>query len=285
MMAIMNYIKLGISFYSYYANWKRGEMDMPAFIHECKRLGVDGVELLEPLFRDKAAELPGVEAALKETGLAVGVYSVSNNFVKADSAERREALDKIKVGVDMANHFGAKTVRVFAGDITPGITFDDGFTWIVEGLALGAQYAYANGVTLALENHGKLAGKSDQVEKILRAVASPALKANPDTGNFLLVHEASHDAVEKLATRAGMCHFKDFRCVPDNYEGFAYSSIDGVKYAGTAVGEGEVDLPDCVRSLREAGFDGWLNIEYEASEDPMTGVARSIEYTTKLLGR
>ena len=60
----MNYIKLGISFYSYYANWKRNEMDMPAFIHECKRLGVDGVELLEPLFRDKAAELPGVEAAL-----------------------------------------------------------------------------------------------------------------------------------------------------------------------------------------------------------------------------
>jgi sugar phosphate isomerase/epimerase len=281
----MNYIKLGISFYSYYANWKRGELEIPAFIHECKRLGVDGVELLEPLFRDKAAELPAVEAALKETGLKVGVYSVSNNFAKTDSSERAKELDKIKVGVDMANHFGAKTVRVFAGDIAPGMSFEDGFNWIVEGLSLASEYAYANGVTLALENHGKLAGRSDQVEKILRAVANPSMKANPDTGNFLLVHEASHEAVEKLATRAGMCHFKDFRAMPDNFEGFAYQSVDGVKYAGTAVGEGEVDLPDCVRSLREAGFDGWLNIEYEAAEDPMTGVARSVGYTKKLLGK
>lgn len=281
----MNYIKLGVSFYSYFANWKRGEMDMPAFIHECKRLGVDGVELLEPLFKDKAAEMPGVEAALAETGLKVGVYSVSNNFVNVDAAQRAIALDKIKVGVDTALHFGARTVRVFAGDITPGITFDDGFNWIVEGLSLGAEYAYAHGVVLALENHGKLAGRSDQVEKILRTVASPALKANPDTGNFLLVHEASHEAVEKLATRAGMCHFKDFKVMPDNFDGFAYTSIDGVKYAGTAVGEGEVDLPDCVRSLTEAGFDGWLNIEYEAAEDPMTGVARSVEYTKGLLRR
>ena len=127
------------------------------------------------------------------------VYSVSNNFVgKTDPTERAQAVEQDQGGVDtLANHFGAKTVRVFAGDITPGITFDDGFNWIVEGLALGAEYAYANGVTLALENHGKLAGRSDQVEKILRTVGSPALKANPDTGNFLLVHEASHDAVEK----------------------------------------------------------------------------------------
>lgn len=281
----VNYIKLGVSFYSYYANWKRGEMDIPAFIHECKRLGVDGVELLEPLFRDKAAELPAVEQALRETELAVGVYSVSNNFVKTDPEERGKEVDKIKVGVDTALHFGARIVRVFAGDVTPGITFEDGFNWIVEGLSAGAEYAYANGVTLALENHGKLAGKSNQVEKILKAVANPAMKANPDTGNFLLVHEASHIAIDKLATRAGMVHFKDFRLVPDNYDGFAYASIDGVKYAGTAVGEGDVDLADCVKSLVEAGFDGWLNIEYEAAEDPMTGVARSVEYTRRLLGR
>jgi sugar phosphate isomerase/epimerase len=281
----LNYIKLGISFYSYYANWKREEIDIPAFIRECKRLGVDGVELLEPLWRDKAAEMPAVEAALKETGLAVGVYSVSNNFVKTDPAERSKEVDKIKVGVDMALHYGAKTVRVFAGDIAPGITFDDGFNWIVEGLGFGADYAYANKVTLALENHGKLAGRSDQVEKILKAVANPALKANPDTGNFLLVHEASHEAVDRLATRAGMVHFKDFKLMPDDYAGFAYSSNQGVKYAGTAVGEGDVDLADCVKSLTEAGFDGWLNIEYEAAEDPMTGVARSVENTLRLLGR
>jgi len=153
----------------------------------------------------------------------------------------------------------------------------------VEGLTGAARYAYDQGVTLALENHGKLAGRSDQVTTILNAVASPALKANPDTGNFLLVHQPSHLAVAELSTRAAMCHFKDFRVVPDNYTGFAYTGIEGLKFAGTAIGEGEVDLPDCVTALRQAGFDGWLNIEYEGEEDPFSAVARSVDYTRRLL--
>ena len=62
-----------------------------------------------------------MEAALAETGLPVGVYSVANNFVKPDAAERAASVQKITDGVDNALHFGAKTVRVFAGDITAGI--------------------------------------------------------------------------------------------------------------------------------------------------------------------
>ena len=44
-----------------------------------------------------------------------------------------------------------------------------------------------------------------------------------------------------------------------------------------------MDLPDCLLSLKGAGFDGWLNIEYEAKEDPFTGVARSVENTLRLM--
>ena len=185
--------------------------------------------------------------------------------------------------MDNAVHFGAKTVRVFAGDIKAGFTYEQCLLWIIAGLKEAAAYAYDRGVTLALENHGKLAGRSDQVQTILNAVASPALKANPDTGNFLLVHQASHTAVAELATRAAMCHFKDFRLVPDHYAGFAYTGTEGLKFAGTAIGEGEVDLPDCVSSLRQAGFDGWLNIEYEGEEDPRTALPRSVAYAKELL--
>jgi len=270
--------------WSYVAAWKR-DMDIPGFIHEAKRLGVDGVELLDYFWEDRPAEIDAVDAALAETGLKVGIYSVSNNFVTPDAGERAAQVQVINAGVDSALHFGAKTVRVFAGNLRDNIKFDDALGWIIDGLSEAAGYAYERGVTLALENHGKLAGKSTQVETILRRVASPALKANPDTGNFLLVHEAPHDAIERLATRAAMVHFKDFREVPDNYDGFAYTSIDGLKFAGTAVGEGDVALAACVQSLREAGFDGWLNIEYEASEDPIAGVARSVENTFALLGR
>jgi sugar phosphate isomerase/epimerase len=275
-------LKLGISMWSYYAATRRG-LDIPGFIHEARRLGVDGVELLDFFWKDRDAELPAVEAALRETALPVGVYSVTNNFAQEDPAQRAAQVKKITDGVDNAVYLGARTVRVFAGDVRPGLTLEMVFAWIVAGLREAADYADDRGVTLALENHGSLAGRSHQVAEILDAVGSPALKANPDTGNFLLVHQASHEAVAALASRAGMVHFKDFKAVPDDYAGATYTSIDGVKFAGQAIGEGEVDLPDCLQSLKSAGFDGWLNIEYEAEEDPFTGVARSVENSVRLM--
>ena len=278
-------MKLGLSMYSYHAAVQRGQLDIPDFIQEAKRLGVQGVELLDFYWRDQAREMPEVMAALQNTGLPVGVYSVGNNFAQAAEAARAAEVKKITDGVDAAVQFGAKVVRVFAANIEPQFTYEQCLLWIIAGLKEASAYAYSQGVTLALENHGQLAGRSDQVETILNAVASPALKANPDTGNFLLVHQASHLAVAALATRAAMCHLKDFRVVPDNYAGVAYVGTEGLKFAGTAIGEGEVDLPDCVSSLTQAGFDGWLNIEYEGEEDPFSGVSRSVDYARKLVDR
>jgi len=276
-------MKLGISMYSYYGLWRDGALDIPGFIENARRIGVDGVELLEAFWRDKATELPLVDAALASTGVKVGVYSVSNDFVSDSAADRSAALDKVKAGVDSANYFGAKIVRVFSGNAKEGIGFDQAFHWIVEGLREGAAYAEAGGVRLALENHGQLAGKYEQVKRILDTVGSPALGANPDTGNFLLVHESPHEAILALATRTAMVHFKDFREVPQNYDGPAYTSTDGLKFAGTAIGEGDVALESCVKELKAAGFDGWLNIEYEGAEDPMAAIPRSIAYTRGLL--
>jgi len=276
-------MKLGLSMWSYAASVRRGEMDIIGFIRESKRLGVQGVELLDFFWKDRDAELAAVESALAETGLPVGVYSVANNFVQPEAADRAVHVQKIRDGVDNALHFGAKTVRVFAGDIHSDYTYEQCLLWIIAGLKDAASYAYDNGITLALENHGKLAGRSDQIQSILNAVGSPALKANPDTGNFLLVHQSPHTAVAELATRAAMCHFKDFRVVADDYAGLAYVGTEGLKFAGTAIGEGDVDLPDCVTSLKQAGFDGWLNIEYEGEEDPLTALPRSVEYAKHLL--
>lgn len=276
-------MKFGLSMWSYFHVWRRGEMDIPGFIRECHRLEVDGVELLDFFWKDRAAEMPAVEAALRETGLPVGVYSVGNNFALPDPAARAAEAKKITDGVDNAVHFGAKVVRVFAGNPQPGVGLSEAFDWIVSSFRDVVGYAEARGITLALENHGALAGRSDQVALILEAVGSPALKANPDTGNFLLVHQASHEAVADLAAQAAMVHFKDFRVVPDDYSGFAYQSVDGIKFAGTAIGEGDVDLADCLATLERAGFQGWLNIEYEAEEDPRTGVPRSVANTKQLL--
>ncbi|HEX5322423.1 MAG TPA: TIM barrel protein, partial [Capsulimonadaceae bacterium] len=151
-------MKLGVSMWSYAAAVRKGEMDMPGFIRTVKEIGADGVELLDYFWKDRAADMPAVEAALAETGLPVAVYSVSNDFVNPDAGLRADQVQVLRAGVDSAVHFGAKVVRVFAGNVKEGISFEDSFDWIVGGLKKAAEYAESKGVVLALENHGKLAG-------------------------------------------------------------------------------------------------------------------------------
>jgi len=274
--------------WSYVHAWKAGKVDIAGFIHESKRIGAEGVELLDFFYKDREADRALALKALDETGLPCGVFSVGNNFAKPTLEERKNELAKIRFGIEEALKYRAGTVRVFAGDVSESITFEDARGWIVEGLSEAALLAAEAGVKLALENHGKLAGRGDQVREIILEVrarsGNDALGANPDTGNFLLVNQPSHEAIRQVADLAYMVHFKDFAKAPEGYEGFSYGALDGSKYCGTAIGEGEVDLSQCLRALKQAGFDGWLNTEYEADEDPFTGVPRSIENAKKFRG-
>jgi|SRR5579862_6880140 len=293
-------MKIGVSMWSYFHTWRKGSFDVPAFIREAKKAGADGVELLDFFYNDPGADRiqlftteqvadkrASARDALADTGLPVPIFSVANNFAKHDPVEREQDLKKIQFGVDEALSYGAKVVRVFAGDVSEAVTFDQAREYIVEGLAKASVYANDRGIRLALENHGTLAGRGDQVcalvEDVRKRSGNEALGANPDTGNFLIVGQPSHEAIREVANYSYMVHFKDFAPAPDGWGGFAYKTIHGEPLVGTAVGEGVVRLGDCVQALRDAGFDGWLSVEYEGEEDAMTAVPRSIENARRFL--
>ena len=293
-------MKLAVSMWSYFHTWKGGHFNLGTFIREAKKAGADGVELLDFFYnepdkprREEFSEKyleprrRQVMEALKDTGLRVPIFSVSNNFAKTDPELRDLALRKIEFGLAEAAEYGASVVRVFAGDISEGVTYEQAYDWIIEGLAVASKVADEEGMKLALENHGKLAGRGDQVKKIIEdvraAAGNDALGANPDTGNFMLVNQPSHEAIKVVAPLANMVHFKDFVKEPAGHEGFAYDALDGTRYVGMAVGEGEVELGQCIQELKDAGFNGWLSVEYEGEEDPMTAVPRSIANARKFL--
>jgi sugar phosphate isomerase/epimerase len=273
-------MRLSVSMYSYYRPVKEGRLDLPGFIREAKRIRADGVELLDFFYGDVDSDRELALGALAETGLPCPIFSVAQNFAKVDQAERKAQLEKIRFGVDEALIYGAKVVRVFAGDVSEFVGFDQARAWIVEGLTEAALYAQEKGVRLALENHGKLAGRGIQVrgliEDVRQKAGNDALGANPDTGNFLLVNEPSHEAIQEVANLAYMVHFKDFRLAKPEESEHLYKALDGTSFVGTAIGEGDVDLTSCVARLREAEFDDWLSIEYEGVEDSFTAVQRSV---------
>ena len=280
-------MKLSISMWSVVSAVRGGKMDLAGFVEfasQQQENGAQGVELLDYFWRDRAAELPKVKRQIADAGLAMAVYSIGNDFFQPDRSVWEKQLVDLRAGVDVANALETNILRVFSGNAKPGYTLDDGLSWIVDGLAAGAEYAQTHGVTMALENHGLMAGRSDQVRNIIESVNSPALRANLDTGNFLLVNQNPTDAARDLADLVALVHLKDFRRArPDETE-HVYKGLDGVGFTGSVVGEGQVDLPKIVSILRGAGYAGWLSLEFEGAQDPITiGVPASLRAAQHLL--
>ncbi len=277
-------MKIAVSMWSVHKEAMAGRLSIVDFIKWAATTKTQGVELLDFFWKDLDNELPQAQAALKETGLPVACYAVGNNFATSDQSKREESLQTVLKGIDMAQTLGSKVVRVFAGDLADGMTIDDARGWIIEGLQQGAAYAEEKGIILALENHGKLAGRSDQVKGIIADVGSLALKSTIDTGNFLLVDQDPSEAVTELAPHASHIHFKDFR-LHQGENARQYTSLAGKQYVGTVAGEGNVDLTKALLELKAVGYQGWLSVEFEGLEDEYEGTTKSINNLVDTLSK
>lgn len=261
-----------------------GRLDLMGFIDYAASQGVAGVELLDIFWRDAMREIPAVKARIADAGMQVAVFSISNNFIQPQASARAQELADLKRGVDIALELGTDILRVFSGNAREGVSQAQGMDWILEGLTAGAAYAKSQGVTLALENHGKFAGRSDQVRAIIDAVASPALRVNLDTGNFLPVGQNPTEAAKRLADLVVLAHLKDMRPATGDEASHVFADPDGQLLTGSVIGDGLVDLPAIRAVLDSAGYAGWWSLEYEGAEEPLAvGVPRSLAAARTLL--
>ncbi|MDE2638702.1 MAG: sugar phosphate isomerase/epimerase [Chloroflexota bacterium] len=278
-------MKLSLSMYSCVRAVQAGQLDLTGFIDYAAAQGVAGVELLDIFWTDAEREIPQVKRRVADAGMDVAVFSISNNFIQPEASARAQELADLKRGVDIALELGTDIVRVFSGNAREGVSQQEGMAWILEGLSAGAAYAETRGVTLALENHGKFAGRSDQVRNIIDAVASPALRVNLDTGNFLPVGQNPAEAAEHLADLVVLVHLKDMRPATGDEASHVFADPTGQLLTGSVIGDGLVDLA-AIRSIMDgAGYFGWWSLEYEGGEEPLAvGVPRSLAAARALLG-
>ncbi|MDE2910605.1 MAG: sugar phosphate isomerase/epimerase [Chloroflexota bacterium] len=278
-------MKLSLSMYSCVRAVQAGRLDLMGFVDYAAAQGVAGVELLDMFWRDARREIPAVKARIAAAGMDVAVYSISNNFIQPNASARAQELSDLKRGVDIALELGTDIMRVFSGNAREGVSQAQGMDWILEGLSAGAAYAESQGVTLALENHGKFAGRSDQVRDIIDAVASPALRVNLDTGNFLPVGQDPTEAARRLADMVVLAHLKDMRRATGDEASHVFADPDGQLLTGCVIGAGLVDLPAIRAVMEDADYAGWWSLEYEGAEEPLSvGVPRSLAAARKILG-
>ncbi|WP_010094783.1 sugar phosphate isomerase/epimerase family protein [Ornithinibacillus scapharcae] len=276
-------MKVSVSMYSLNQVIQEEGWSIVDFINYAKEMNLDGVELLDFYWKNEAEEVEEVLAALKTNNLPVSAYDVTNNFVKETAKERALEVEKINAGIQMAKKLGTNIVRVFCGDLSGDLTYQDGQDWIVEGLKESAKLAESEEIFLAVENHGLLAGKSVQVEEIIQKVGSPYVRSTFDTGNFLLVHEASETAFDRLKDYIVHVHFKDFRVKGSSEQVNGFRSTEGVELIGTVPGDGQVNLEYIINGLKENNYDGWLSIEYEGFDNPKIANIEAVDRLRKLL--
>lgn len=246
------------------------------FLDFAERSNVRSVELLNMFWRDEAEELPRVVEWTAAHKMAVAAWAVSNDFALDDyDAQISELLH----GIDVAKRLKTSVVRVFAAHPRPNVDLDATLQHVVRGLKAVAPVAESAGVTLALENHGQLAGRIQQIQYLIDQVGSKAVAANADIGNFLLVNEDPLHAVDTLLPHIVHIHAKDMAPVTAG----GWKSLDGQRYQAVAVGDGVVPVGPILQRLNESGYSGYISLEFEGDGDELAGIERSMHSLRTLL--
>jgi sugar phosphate isomerase/epimerase len=258
-------LKVSCCAYSFRDYLTKGKMNLEGFLELCANLGFDGVEVTSYYFpgypnRPDDAYIYKLKKKAMLLGLDVSGTSASNDFCNPDKARRAKDIENVKMWVECGSKLGAPEIRVFGGNGIPKEHTEEEVTeWVAEALKECADYGEKYGVMIALENHGGFPDKAEQVLRLLKMVNSEWIGANLDTGGFGR-SEAPYKEIATVAPYAITCHVK------------------------VNIGKEPVDMNRVVKILRDANYRGYLPIEYEEKEDPMTGVPAFLKEIKKAIG-
>ena len=275
-------IRFAVSTYSY---WHFDPVKYPIekVIQHASDLGFDGVEILHrQMENDSVAYMNKLKRMAFDRGLSLPLLSIHQNFLQPDTAKRKADIEHTFRCIDLAVQMGIPCVRMNTGSwgtvknkrqtdyyqtgIEPpieGYTDEDGIRWTIEGMQECLAYAEKAGVVLALENHWGLSSNIGYLLRIYEALKdSPSMGLNVDTGNFV---GAPYDPLQKLAPHASIVQAKTY-------------------FGGGTFYDKEMDYPRIGKIFRDAGFKGWVSLEFEGKEDPHSAVPKSLELLQQAFG-
>ena len=262
-------LKVGCAAYSFRTSLdlRKPKMTLEDFITRCSEWGADGVELTEYYFPKPVT--PAYLLRLKRLALASGLTitgtPIGNRFTLPPGEERDAQIAAVRRWIDVAADLGAPTVRIFAGGAPKGTDPSQARKWAVECIESCLEEAARRGVVLVLENDGGVTSDAEGTLEIVQAIKSEWFGMNLDTGNFKTADPYSD--LERCASHAVTCHFKT-----------------EITRKGEPKSE-PADLPRMIELLRKAGYRGYLNLEYEGEEDPMTAVPKYLQTIRQLVDR
>ena len=186
-----------------------------------------------------------------------------------DPATRPERLERLAWALDRTVALGLADLTLHAGFLPEA--GDPGRKGMLDTLARAGQMAAEKGVTLAFETGQESALL---LRLTLDELKSPRIKVNFDPANMLLydMGDPIH-AVEILGPDIRSVHVKDAR----------RPAIAGQWGEEVPLGEGEVDIPRFIKTLKAIGYAGPLVVEREVGDQ--AGRLKDVKHGLDLLRR
>lgn len=241
-----------------------GKLDNLEFPRTAKQqFGIEAVEYVNQFFKDKARDADYL-AELATRASDEGVTNVLimcdglGNLGDPDEKARTQAIENHFPWVEAAKRLGCHAIRVNAA--SKG-TFEEQQKLAADGLARLAEYADQMKMNVIVENHGGLSSNGGWLAGVMKLVDRPNCGTLPDFGNF---HDYDrYRGVEELMPFA--------------------KGVSAKSHEFDAEGnEVRTDYRRMLKLVLDAGYTGWIGIEYEGKALPE---AEGIVATKKLLER
>lgn len=222
-------------------------LDFARFAREEFEIGA--VEYVNSFFRDKASDA----AYLADMNKRCADHGVKSLLIMVDGEGALGAPDRKERLKTVANHhrwadaaaaLGCHSIRVNAQSSG---SYEEQQKLAADGLALLAQYCAALKLNVIVENHGGLSSNGAWLAGTIGMVDLPNCGTLPDFGNFRISGEEAYDnylGVQELMPFAKAVSAKSY-------------DFD------EAGNETQLDYPRLIKIVAEAGYKGWVGIEYE----------------------
>lgn len=269
-------MKISVSSYSFSQYIRAGKLTQFDTVAKAKEIGLDAIEFTEIIaddFEGQKVMAQKIHDEAERCGIEINAYTIGANLYSDDESQCEAEVERLKKQLEIAKILGVKVMR---HDVCHSLTkkarsFDMMLPTIAKYVRKLTEYAATMGIRTCSENHGFIAQDSDRVERLFNAVNHENYGLLVDMGNFLCVDENPVTAVSRVAPYAFHVHAKDF----------IYSSLKkgiltrgGNYICGCVIGEGVVPIKQCLTAIKRTGYDGFVSIEFEGSEDCIAAITK-----------
>ena len=254
-----------------------GKPDMEKVCGLARRLGLDAMDQVT-LYGYQPADIRRIA---DDHGIRIVCYTFDADINFPDADARRPGLEEIRRGLETANVLGAPLIMLPLGGKAP-FTRDESRRNVIKGLREAVELGKEARVKVSVEHFSVATAPfivSSDVNEALAAVGD--LYVTFDDGNVLMGGEDPRDGFLKSKARIVHTHFKDWIFAPQGRDGRI--GLDGRTYLPALIGEGLVDYPALLKTMRDAGYDGYINIEYEGNDYPAdAAVGKALDYLRRV---